>query len=99
MAKRQKNKQNQNIRQVNKQAPSGGIAKPVSNDFFPIKNVLIIYMIIAFVCVGVYFRALSYDYTNNDDDVIVLNNHQFLKDVSNIPEAIVMDAWFRHKEI
>ncbi|HNZ42308.1 MAG TPA: tetratricopeptide repeat protein [Bacteroidales bacterium] len=99
MAKRQQNKQNQNIRQVNKQAPSGGIAKPVSNDFFPIKNVLIIYMIIAFVCVGVYFRALSYDYTNNDDDVIVLNNHQFLKDVSNIPEAIVMDAWFRHKEI
>ncbi|HOV10883.1 MAG TPA: tetratricopeptide repeat protein [Bacteroidales bacterium] len=99
MAKHQQKKQNQNIRQVNKQAPSAEIAMPVNNDSFPIKNILIIYAIIAVVCVGVYFRALSYDYTNHDDDVIVLNNLPFLKDASNIPEAIVMDAWFRHKEI
>lgn len=67
--------------------------------FFPLNNVAVICLIIVFSCLGMYFRSLSYDYSYNDDDVMILDNAAFLHNLSNIPQAIVSDAWFKHQQI
>ncbi len=66
---------------------------------FPFNNFLVPGILIIIVCIAVYAKTLSYSYSYHDDNIIVLDNLPFLKDLSNIPEAITMDAWFRHKQI
>ena len=58
-----------------------------------------VYFLIILVCTGVYFQTIFYGYTQNDDDIIIGNNAAYLKNISNIPDAFVSDAWYRHKEI
>jgi len=58
-----------------------------------------IYSLIILACTGVYFQSIFYGYTKNDDNIIIANNLAYLKNISNLPDAMVTDAWYRHKEI
>jgi len=99
MAKQQKRKSAQNIRKSQEPEKQPALKDIPGKTSFPFNNFLVICLIIALACVGIYYRTLSYGFTYHDDNVIVLDNLPFLKDASNIPDAIVMDAWFRHQQI
>ncbi|MCX6250501.1 MAG: tetratricopeptide repeat protein [Bacteroidetes bacterium] len=58
-----------------------------------------VYSVITLACTGVYFQTIFYDFTRHDDNIIIINNLAYLKDLSNLPDAILTDAWYRHKEI
>ena len=59
----------------------------------------LIYGIITIVSFCLYYHSLNYGYSNNDDDIIIKNNIAFLKDASNLPKVLFLDAWFGLKEI
>jgi len=50
-------------------------------------------------CLGAYYQTLFYGYTNHDDDVIITQNIHFIRDFSNLKQAFLTDAWFRHRKI
>jgi len=56
-------------------------------------------LFIILACTGVYYQTLFYGYTNHDDDVIITQNIPFLRDISNLKQAFLTDAWCRHQEI
>ncbi len=58
-----------------------------------------VYLLIITVCSGLYFNSVSYDISNNDDDVMIRNKIAFIKDPGNIPEAFITDAWYSKQVI
>jgi len=55
-----------------------------------------IYFLIAAVCAALYLHCLAFGLTKNDDDVLVANNLDLLKNLSNFPKLFTTDAWYGH---
>ncbi len=58
----------------------------------------VILLLMALVLV-VYGQTLSFGFTWFDDDAILLRNHSYISDLSNLPEAVIRDAEFTKKNI
>ncbi|HOY32331.1 MAG TPA: tetratricopeptide repeat protein [Bacteroidales bacterium] len=99
MAKKQVQKRSTPIRKIPELQQQPGRADYAGKTSAFFNKTPLILLIIILACITVYYRTLSYDYTHYDDDIMILNNLAFLKDLSNLPEAIVLDAWFMHKGI
>ncbi len=57
------------------------------------------FVLIAAVCLAVYFHSLQYGYTNHDDDLLITKNLEFIRNLSNLPRAFTTDAWYQVKQI
>jgi protein O-mannosyl-transferase len=57
------------------------------------------YLFIAFFAFIVYGQTIFFDYSYNDDDIMILHNTKLQNEYGNIKMAFKTDAWFREKQI
>ncbi len=57
------------------------------------------YLIIIVLSLVVYGQVIYFDYSYNDDDIMILHNNRIAKESLNLKTAFTTDAWFRNKEI
>lgn len=72
------------------------ITQPQRNNRIPLTISGLVLISVIFL---LYFQNFSFDYTNFDDDAIIMRNESFLNDFSNIKYSFTLDAEFQSQTI
>lgn len=60
------------------------------------RNIFLFYPLLIFIAV-IYWQSLKYDYTYFDDDVLILENYDFISDYKNIPKFFTKSVFLSEK--
>ncbi len=63
------------------------------------KKAFLVLILVFVIPVLVYLQTIRFGFTYFDDNLIILNNNQFLSDFSNVPGAFQRDAFIRETGI
>jgi protein O-mannosyl-transferase len=82
---------------MKKQASSKGKMKKSHVPWIQQRSTIV--LLLTLMVLVVYGQTVFFGFTWFDDDAILLRNHQYISDLSNLPEAVVRDAEFTEKNI